>query len=208
MSDTIFIDSSNCRSDLCVVGGKFNTDKSPFATNSGFYKHRKGFTAVYQMLFSPYINKQINIAEIGIDAGGSLKLWNYFFNKCNIYGFEYNNDFINECKKLEIPNTQYIHTDVSNVEYLDKTFADTNVTFDIIIEDSTHTTEHQNNVIDTVAKYIKPGGILIIEDIQRITDISEFHIDKNVWCFSTFLICHHDNRFCYDNDKILYLVKK
>lgn len=208
MTDTIYIDSTNCCTDLCIEGGKFNTDKSPYSVNSGFYKHRKGYTAVYKMLFSPYINKQINIAEIGIDAGGSLKLWNYFFNKCNIYAFEYNTDFIDNCTSLEIPNTQYFHTDVTDVEYLDKTFADTNVLYDIIIEDSIHNVECNNKVINTVAKYIKSGGILVVEDIDRNTNISEFNIDKDIWCFSSFIICHHDKRQCFNNDKILYLVKK
>ena len=208
MSGTLYIDSSNCITDLCKKGAEFNTDKSPFAPSSGFYKHRKGFTAVYQFLFSQYFNKDINLAEIGIDAGGSLKLWRHLFKKANLYGFEFNQDFINNAVKLNIPNTKYVHTDVSKPEYLDKTFADTNVLYDIIIEDSTHTIEHQNIIINTVAKYIKPGGVLVIEDIVRHVDISEFEINEDDWYMHMFVICHHDNSFCHDNDKILYLVKK
>ena len=105
-------------------------------------------------------------------------------------------------------NTNFIHTDVTNIEYLDLTFKDTNVMFDIIIDDSIHSVETQNNIINTVSKYLKPGGMLIIEDIFRNENITNFNIDTNIWEFHTFIICHHNNRNCCDNDKILYLIKK
>ena len=97
---------------------------------------------------------------------------------------------------------------LTNIEYLDSTFNNTNVIFDIIIDDSTHTIESQNNIIRTCSKYLKSGGILIIEDIDRTQNINMYDIDTNIWEFYTFIICHHDNRVCSDNDKILYLIKK
>ena len=80
--------------------------------------------------------------------------------------------------------------------------------FDIIIDDSTHVIQHQNNIINTVFKYLKPGGMLIIEDIDRNQDLSSYSIDTDIWIFYTFIICHHENRNCSNNDKILYLIKK
>jgi SAM-dependent methyltransferase len=207
MSGTLYIDSTNCITDLCKKGAEFNTDKSPFATNAGFYKHRKGFTAFYQILLSPYYNKPIDIAEIGIADAASMQLWSHLFKKANIYGFEFNNDLIAKAVKLNIPNTKYLHTDVSRFEYLDKTFADTNVLFDIIIDDSTHAREHQNNIINTCYKYLKSGGILVIEDIMRDDDIEQFFIDESEWYFHCFVTCHHENRNC-NNDKLLYLIKR
>ena len=80
--------------------------------------------------------------------------------------------------------------------------------FDIIIDDSTHNIEHQNNIINTVSKYLKPGGMLIIEDIYRRQHINSYVINTDIWEFHTFIICHHENRNCFDNDKLLYLIKK
>ena len=64
----------------------------------------------------------------------------------------------------------------------------------------------KNKVMFNTKKYLNPGGILIIEDINRPTDISVFKIGSE-WGFFTFLTCHHSNRKCWDNDKLLYLVK-
>jgi len=97
---------------------------------------------------------------------------------------------------------------VNNIEYLDSTFKGTNVMFDVIIDDSTHVIQSQNNIIKTVSKYLNSGGILVIEDIGRDSHMNNYTIDTNVWSFHTFIICHHDNRECFDNDKILYLIKK
>ena len=206
---TLYIDSTDCPTELCGIGFEMNTDKSPFAMNSICCGHRKGYTAVYSMLFSQYKNKVINFAEIGIEAGASLLTWNkYFSEKCNLYAFEFENHKIENCKKLNLKNVTFVHTDVNRTEYLDSTFKETNVLFDVIIDDSTHSIEAQNNIVNTVSKYLKSGGMLIIEDIDRTRHINMYKIDSNIWDFHTFIVCHHNNRFCSDNDKILYLIKK
>jgi precorrin-6B methylase 2 len=206
---TLYIDSTFCSTELCKIGGEMNTDKSPFALNSVCCQHRKGYTAVYSLLFSRYKNKVINFAEIGIESGASLLTWNkYFSENCNIYAFEFEKHKIENCKNLNLKNINFIHTDVNNIEYLDSTFKETSIMFDIIIDDSNHIIKSQNNIINTTSKYLKSGGILIIEDINRKEHINSYNIDTDIWEFHTFIICHHNNRNCCDNDKILYLVKK
>ena len=209
LGQTLYIDSTYCPTELCKIGGEMNTDKSPYALNSVCCRHRKGYTAVYSMLFSQYKNKVINFAEIGIEAGASLLTWNKFFSEhCNIYAFEYDKNKIENSRNLNLKNITFVHTDVTNTEYLDLTFKDTNVIFDIIIDDSNHDIKSQNIIINTVSKYLKSGGILIIEDIDRSQHINSYTIDTNIWDFYTFIICDHKNRYCSDNDKILYLIKK
>jgi SAM-dependent methyltransferase len=206
---TLYIDSTFCPTELCRIGGEMNTDKSPFALHSVCCGHRKGYTAVYSMLFSQYKNKKINFAEIGIEEGASLLTWDAFFSEnCSVYAFELQKYKIEAAKKLNLKNTTFVQTDVTNIEYLDSSFKETNVMFDIIIDDSIHHVEHQNNVINIASKYLKPGGMLIIEDILRYEYMNSFIIDTAIWDFHTFIICHHDNRHCGDNDKILYLIKK
>ena len=206
---TMYIDSTYCKTELCQIGSEMNTDKAPFALNSVCCQHRKGYTAVYSMLFSKYKNAILNFAEIGIEAGASLLTWdNYFSEKCNIYAFEFEKQKIENAKKLNLKNTKFVHTDVNNIEYLDSSFKETNVMFDIIIDDSTHIIGHQNNIINTVSKYLNPGGMLIIEDIYRNQHINSYVIDADIWEFHTFIICHHENRKCFNNDKLLYLIKK
>lgn len=210
MKRTIYIDTTNCLTELCKIGAKYNTDKSPFATNTPRCAgHRKGFTGVYDMLFSPLKNKQIDLCEIGIEGGASLQTFSEYFFKANIYGMELLDNKIEECKNLNIPRTTILKTDASSKEFLHHSFQQTNKKFDIIIDDSMHITEHQLNIIEVAAEYLKPGGILIIEDLYRNDPENIFDSAiKDQFSFYTFIICHHDNRVSWDNDKIWYAIKK
>ena len=207
--NTLYVDSTNCVTDLCKIGGEVNTDKSPFALNSACAQHRKGYTAIYNLIFSQYEYKNINFAELGIEAGASLVMWNKFFKNCEkLYAFEYEDSRLEMCKALNIPNVIYNKTDIRDKDILNKSFNDTGLLFDIIIDDTTHIIEHQNVIIENVWQFLKPGGILIIEDIYRNTDISAFNIDTEKWSFYTFIVAHHNNRNCWDHDKLLYLIRK
>jgi SAM-dependent methyltransferase len=206
---TLYVDSTDCHTGLCTLGADMNTDKSPYAMNSVCCKHRKGYTAVYELLFSQYKNSSIHFAEIGIEAGASILMWNkYFSENCSIYGFEFYKQKIQNVRQFNLKNVKFVHTNVDDVPYLDTSFKNTGVLFDIIIDDSSHENKHQNNIIQTVHKYLKPGGTLIIEDIYRDQHINDFNIDQSIWSFYSFIVCHHKNRFCSDNDKLLYLIKK
>jgi hypothetical protein len=205
---TLYIDSTNITTDLCNIGGKHNTDKSPFAQNSVCCKHRKGYTAVYSMILAQYDSIPFNFAEIGIEQGSSLLMWSEKYPLANINAFEYYDEKIQVCNNLNLPNVKIYKTDVSDPKTLNESFAKSNTIFDIVIDDSSHVIEHENIIIENVHKYIKQGGILIIEDIERSTNIDQFNIDPSIWSFSTFIICHHDGRNCTDNDKILMLVKR
>ena len=204
----LFIDSTEIITPLCISGAVSNTDKSPYAMNSVCCQHRKGFTGVYSLLFSHFSDKEINFAEIGIENGASLLMWRECFPNANIYGFEFHEHKIDLSKSLHIKNVQYDTIDVSNENSIKSTFEKTNVLFDVILDDSLHENDSHNLKIANLHKHIKKGGILIIEDIDRSEDISTFKINNEDWSYYTFITCHHKNRYCSDNDKILYLVKR
>jgi hypothetical protein len=48
MIPTLIIDSTNCPTELCMIGAEFKTDKSPY--NNGTYRH--SYTAIYSLLLS------------------------------------------------------------------------------------------------------------------------------------------------------------
>ena len=39
-------------------------------------------------------NEKLNISELGILQGGSLLMWKEYFTNSNIYGFDYDNNFM------------------------------------------------------------------------------------------------------------------
>jgi len=209
MSKTIFLDGTNCVTDLCLLGEKFKTDKSPFNPGGDTLKARKGFTPFYSMIFAGLRNQAINFCEIGIEDGGSIQMWENYFTRANLFAFELDPDKIEKSKKLTTKTT-FLETNVDDKQILNQTFLDTGVTFDIIIDDSSHHYPHQLNIIRTAPKFLKSGGILIIEDIYRNDPEDRFDhlIEKNDLEFDMFVTCHHDNRSGHDNDKIWYAVKK
>jgi predicted O-methyltransferase YrrM len=85
--------------------------------------------------------------------------------------------------------------------------------FDVIIDDSSHEHGHQIRIIREAWPRLKPGGILIIEDIFRSTAEEEYareipHILEKA-AAAYFVICEHADRWSpgWNNDKLLVLVK-
>ena len=55
------------------------------------YKSTKdwsGFLEIYSNYFKDYKDKEINILEIGIDKGESLKIWRKYFTRAKICGID------------------------------------------------------------------------------------------------------------------------
>jgi hypothetical protein len=121
----------------------------------------------YEKLFSPLKYKQINILEIGIQDGGSIKLWHDYFPNANIYGI----DIIDISRiPLFIQNIDRIKlfpsTNAYDHNFIEKYFVNENIKFDIIIDDGPHTLQSMIFVARHYTELLNENGILIIEDIQ------------------------------------------
>ena len=57
---------------------KYSTDKN--TTHS--------YLPIYDKLFSRFKDKEINMLEVGVADGGSIELWNDYFTKATIFGFD------------------------------------------------------------------------------------------------------------------------
>lgn len=126
--------------------GGYCTDKYQL----GYYDH------FYEKHLKPYTKNPINMLEIGIRGGGSIKIWReYFHQDSNIYGGD-----ITPFNKIENANCYQI--DMYSQEALNL-FEESY--FDIVIDDGPHTYESFEKVISLYFSKIKPNGILIIEDI-------------------------------------------
>ncbi|MDC3071561.1 class I SAM-dependent methyltransferase [Candidatus Pelagibacter sp.] len=161
--DKLIIDSTQFESVICNEGANFNTDKSPFNMTG----HRHGYTAVYYLLFNHLKNKNIKIAEIGIENNSSIQLWHSYFKNAEIHGFEYHEDKINNAKNQNLDNTFYHNIDVNDASNIKNAFLETGKKFDIIIDDSTHLFNHQINIIMNTKEFLNQEGILVIEDIYK-----------------------------------------
>jgi len=123
-------------------------------------KYEHGFIDVYE----PYFNNSKNVKkvlEIGVYFGGSLQYLSDKFPDAKIYGIDIED-------KTQY-NTDNITTYIVNQEdrnALNKFLEETNVEFDIIIDDGGHTMKQQQVSFGTLFKSLKKGGIYILEDLH------------------------------------------
>jgi len=114
----------------------------------------------YSDVFTPVKDKEINLLEIGIFKGQSLRLFKEWFTNGQIFG----------------------------------------------VDDGPHTLESQMWALMNWSKKLKPGGKLIIEDIQSINHVVylERIVDINLFTFNSFDLRANKNRY----DDIIFEVTK
>jgi len=122
------------------------------------------YFSVYDLYFSKYKNKNINLLEIGIQNGGSLDVWaNYFKHANSIVG----SDIDLKCKNLQFKSRKIklVIGDINKKPIL-KQITDLSHGFDIIIDDASHKSQDINNTFLNLYPHLKPGGIYLIEDLH------------------------------------------
>jgi glycosyltransferase involved in cell wall biosynthesis len=209
---SVTIDTTGTVSNLCEIAMQFNSDKCPYSkeTTSG---HRHPYTPVYDTLFSSLRTQSINIAEIGIEKNDSINIWRKYFPNADIYGFEYNEQYLQEAINQNLSNVYYEKIDVKSANNIRETFQTINKKYDIIIDDSTHFFEDQIRVIQNSIEYLNEGGILVVEDIFRNRSEEDYKRElqgiSQYFSSATFMTTEHENKFSGDwnNDKLLVLVR-
>lgn len=214
--NSLIIDSTNSRTDLCNLGYDHPTDKSPYNTENPLVKsgsgHRHPYTAVYDFIFSNVRYKKIKVVEIGVLHSMSMICWRKYFPNAELYGFEFDQNFLNHGKSLNLEKTIYDFINIKDESSINKTLGKYGK-FDIVIDDSTHEVNDQIKLLKNIHNFINPGGIVVIEDIFRKTDESSYHEVlsqvKDYYSSITFVVTEHELKYSpsWDNDKLLILFR-
>ena len=124
------------------------------------------YLPLYETLLEPIKDTDGNILEIGVAAGGSIKLWYDYFTKATIYGCDVDNCVT--IPKLKTNNRVFLnlHEDAYTKEYVQKYFEHKN--FDFLLDDGPHSLSSQEKFIELYSPLLSENGILIIEDVQDI----------------------------------------
>jgi 23S rRNA U2552 (ribose-2'-O)-methylase RlmE/FtsJ len=146
---------------LTEIGLKHNTDKAYFHL----------FTDFYNDYFERI--KPVNILEIGIAHGASLLLLKEYFPTANIYAIDIEPHSVNLYLGKNVH--KYLCSQ-DNFEELKKIFD--NITFDIIIDDGSHKTSHQQSSLGFFFPYLNKNGIYICEDLH--TSYRKEYCDTNI----------------------------
>ena len=171
------------------------------------YKSTKdwaGFLQIYSNYFKDYKDKEINILEIGIDKGESLKIWRKYFTKAKICGI----DIIDI--KFQIEGVDLIKANQTDEKAL-KEICDKYKGFDIIIDDGGHYSKQIVISLDFLFDYLKDNGLYIIEDLQTSYFSrfggSRFNLKKKTTSMN-YLKSITDSINYEHNDKPFYKTKK
>lgn len=130
------------------------------------------FIKAYEKHFAGLKPKRV--LEIGVQGGGSLKIWEKMFPDAEIVGI----DIVEDCKKYENGNIKVFIGDQHDVKFLE-TLGD----FDIIIDDGGHYMTQQQVSIKALMLQLSDTGIYVIEDLhtsywEQFQDIQHTTIDE------------------------------
>jgi demethylmacrocin O-methyltransferase len=129
---------------------------------TGLYDTDKGsdhnYLRDYDKLFYPYRDRKINVFEVGFYHGGSCKLWEDYFYKAKIKFADIDPDCV-----FDSVSGRATLDIIDSMTLTPKYFK--NFPPDIAIDDSFHSLESQIHFIKTVYPALRPGGLLIIEDV-------------------------------------------
>jgi hypothetical protein len=154
---------------LTQFANEFKTDKGTATGNSHAY------TCLYDMLFSGMRELPIKLMEIGLSAGGpelggsperavadapSLRLWHRYFPKAQIYGVD-----ISDFSQFQADYFTFYRTDCGDRDALARV-ARAAPPCDIIIDDGSHASYHQQLTFGYLFSLVKSGGLYIIEDMD------------------------------------------
>ncbi len=139
--------------DLDVVGALQDSDKSSSIRFGWDYLRH------YEMLLAEFRHLPINLLEIGVSRGGSLRSWAWFFSQAQITGI----DIDATCSRHE---GERVHVEIGSQidpDFLDNVIAKAPPT--VIIDDGSHNYEHIIFTFEHLLPQLLPGGLYIVEDI-------------------------------------------
>jgi SAM-dependent methyltransferase len=111
--------------------------------------------------------EKVYILEIGIYHGGSLKMYNEFFeHNCEIYAIDINLSL----NYYEDENVHLYQMDINNKSKLNEFLEEVkDISFDFILDDASHRFSDQYNSLFSLYHKLKPNGTFILEDFHTWT---------------------------------------
>jgi trans-aconitate methyltransferase len=140
-------------SQLSLAAAEYLTDK--------FTPHRHCYERFYDVEFPLRRKTTTKILEIGVGFGGSIKLWHDYFLLATIHGVDEERNWVGLLRE-DYPRVRLHQApgyDPDTYKKLPDKF------FDIIIDDGSHALPDQQWVLSSFPKWVKSGGIIIVEDV-------------------------------------------
>jgi len=162
--------------DLTCLADNFGSDKG-----TRYDAHL--YTRIYKRFFEKVREDEIRILEIGLlrpeednrravnavvgktttaaSRAPSLEMWRAYFPRARLFGFD-----IDDFSKVNINGCAIIRGDMASRTDLAKLIAIVGHPLDIIIEDGSHASHHQQIALGFLFPHLRSGGLYIIEDLH------------------------------------------
>jgi hypothetical protein len=126
---------------------------------------------VYDRLFRSKRLERIAFLEIGLlhpfdsqevaTKAPSLQMWREYFPHATLFGFD-----INDFSMVTIADCTIFRGDMGSRDDLREMARAAATPFDIVVEDGSHASHHQQIALATLFPFVAPGGCYIIEDLH------------------------------------------
>ena len=127
-------------------------------------KFLHGYVEIYKSFFENIKNNKLNILEIGVADGASIKVWSDYFANSNIAGIDIKKIDIEE-KKLKKKNIKIYQGSQTDKAFLQKIIKIHN-NFDIIIDDGSHYPKDVIKSFELLFPCLSLNGLYFVEDVQ------------------------------------------
>jgi cephalosporin hydroxylase len=133
--------------DLTEMSWSYRTDK-------GVQGH--GFTRFYDQVFAPFRHEPVTLLEIGVAVGGSLMLWDEYFDHpaARIIGVDKH-----PYRRRFSGRVELVAEDVL-------TWEATGHRFDIVLDDGSHLHPEVLSAFSKLWPHLRPGGLYVVEDLH------------------------------------------
>jgi hypothetical protein len=164
--------------------------------------HNHSYLPFYQKYFEPY-RSSAAILEIGVMTGGSLLLWQRWFDKVETVGIDLRNGY-NEIFpwQTEIVCTNHWSTDTTNAASVPALNQ-----YNFVIDDGLHTLDGQWQTFQNYWQFVKSDGTYFIEDIETEHNQQELQFRIQAWLGDAVQIEHYRGH-TREDDQILAITRK
>lgn len=152
--------------ELAAIADRLGSDKG----TSTYCGH--GYTRIYEAILAPARLSPLRIAEIGlvhprtqqaspaIASCPSLEMWAEYLPAARVHGFD-----LVDFTALSTGRIHVAQGDQGNRQDLER-FAAAHGPFDLVIDDGSHASHHQQITLGVLFRHLAPGGLYIIEDLH------------------------------------------
>ena len=117
---------------------------------------------IYERYLQPLRHQPIQMLEIGVLRGKSLRLWKRYFLKARIFGL----DIDPACRQYEEDRIAIEIGSQADSRVLERLCQRAAGAFDVVVDDGSHVNRHIIASFAYLFPRLKPGGVYIIEDLR------------------------------------------